>query len=1180
MSLNITNTRARLQSFDFDTLFIEELGWEPPVSRKVEAGKVKDLVYSRKPVARLSGIGVFEITTAGGVIPDAKARATIHKQISAHCYENLLIFTDAARSQSLWYWVKRESGKTHARDHLYVKGQPGDLFLGKLAAMVVDISELDDEGKISVTEVADRLKQALDIERVTKKFYSEFQAQHLVFINLIKGIDDERDRHWYASVLLNRLMFIYFLQRKFFLDGGDGRYLQNKLKQCGDGGCDQYYGKFLKILFFEGFARPEDKRSDKVNALLGKVKYLNGGLFLPHPIEERWLKIAIPDEAFENLFVLFERYSWNLNDMPGEGDNEINPDVLGYIFEKYINQKAFGAYYTRPEITEYLCERTIHRLILDGVSKGSGKASRSFDSMGDLLLALDAPLCKKLLDEVLPNLRLLDPACGSAAFLVSAMKTLINVYSAVIGKIEFLSDRSLQDWLRKTHKEHKSVSYFIKRSIITNNLFGVDIMEEAIEIAKLRLFLALVASANSVDDLEPLPNVEFNIMAGNSLIGLLYVDPAKFDTMGGHLYEQNRMVLRYEAREGELGFAVESKVGKTRQERQREQVAQMHGRRFAELLKEKNELVDVYRRSTGYAHDLQDLRDGIEKRKTAAKTMLNKLLLGQFQALGIQYEQATWDSKKNREGKPDRRALKEADIEALKPFHWGYEFDQIIGSGGFDAIITNPPWEIFKPNAKEFFEVFSDLVTKNKMTIKDFEKEQAKLLKEADIREAWLKYQSEYPHVSLFYRSTPQYKNQISIVNGRKAGSDINLYKLFVEQCYNLLRSGGYCGIVIPSGIYTDLGTKQLRELLFRQTRVTGLFCFENRKFIFEGVDSRFKFVVLTLEKGGETERFPAAFMRHEVVELERFPQECAVDVFLDVVRRLSPDALSVIEFRNMMDVQVIEKMARFPRLDADSPATWKLDLGNELHMTGDSKLFKIDKGSNRAPLFEGKMIHQFRCDLAEPRYWINESEGRKALLGRDEDKNQKLSYQGYRLAHRAIARSTDERTMICTVLPPGTFFGHSLNATRTLLSPDILLFLTGVLNSFCFDYALRSMVSANLTMFFIYQMWVPRPERTDKLFEAIVKRVARLICTTPEFDDLEKKAGLKGHKESANDPVERAELRAELDGLVAHLYGLTEEEFAYILTTFPLVEESIKQQTLNTYRDLLRLGKLPESHL
>jgi hypothetical protein len=146
--------------------------------------------------------------------------------------------------------------------------------------------------------------------------------------------------------------------------------------------------------------------------------------------------------------------------------------------------------------------------------------------------------------------------------------------------------------------------------------------------------------------------------------------------------------------------------------------------------------------------------------------------------------------------------------------------------GGFDAIITNPPWEIFKPDAKEFFADHSNLVTKKKMDIKSFEKEQKKLLQDIEVSNAWLEYQSNFPHISAYYRSAEQYKNQISIVNGKKAGTDINLYKLFVEQCFNLLRRGGECGIVIPSGIYTDLGTKQLREMLFSQTKVTGVILF------------------------------------------------------------------------------------------------------------------------------------------------------------------------------------------------------------------------------------------------------------------------------------------------------------------------------------------------------------------
>src|SRR5207245_5683775 len=140
----------------------------------------KETLYTRTPIAQLAGVVAFEVTTRHG-IPDAKTRTAIQKHVAEEHVENLLIFLDPARTQSLWYWVKREAGKAHARDHLYVKGQPGDLFLSKLAALVVDISELDAQGNIALAEVAGRLKKALDVERVTKRFYGEFDIQRLEF---------------------------------------------------------------------------------------------------------------------------------------------------------------------------------------------------------------------------------------------------------------------------------------------------------------------------------------------------------------------------------------------------------------------------------------------------------------------------------------------------------------------------------------------------------------------------------------------------------------------------------------------------------------------------------------------------------------------------------------------------------------------------------------------------------------------------------------------------------------------------------------------------------------------------------------------------------------------------------------------------------------------------------------
>ena len=1149
MRIDLEYARNRLKEFDFARLFIEELGWSQPPDCRPVPMRHGEAAFTRRQIAQLAGVVVFEIEPVDGErrIPDAKARAALHKEIAARHHENLLIFVDGQRSQSLWYWVKREQGKSYPRDHIFVRGQSGDLFLSKLNAMVFDLGDFDAAGNIPLLEVTDRLKAALDIERVTKKFYSEFQDQHIAFLDLIEGIDDDRDRHWYASVLLNRMMFIYFLQRKLFLDNGDGEYLQNKLAQSQKKGKDRFYDRFLKPLFFEGFAKPEGQRTDEAKALLGKIKYLNGGLFLPHPVEQKYPGIAVPDRAFENLLGLFARYSWNLNDTPGGADNEINPDVLGYIFEKYINQKAFGAYYTRTEITEYLCERTIHRLVLDAVNTppglpgAAGLKPRRYDSVGDLLLDLDAPLCHLLLQDVLPKLSLLDPACGSGAFLVAAMKTLINLYSAVIGKIKFLNDRALTDWLAQTEKQHRSINYFIKKSIITFNLFGVDIMEEATEIARLRLFLALVASAETVDDLEPLPNIDFNILPGNSLIGMMRVDDKVFDARnkqgakGGNLFQQKT---------------------------------------YREVLEEKNRLIEFYRRAADYAEDLSAVRDKIQARKAEAAAILDELLLAAFIALDIRFEQATWDHKKNKQGKSVKRALTMDDIRRLHPFHWGYEFDQVINErGGFDAIITNPPWEIFKPNAKEFFEDYSDLVTKKKMTIHEFEAKQAELLKEKDIGPAWLEYLSGYPHVSAFYRSAPQYRNQISIVNGKKAGSDINLYKLFTEQCFNLLRPGGQCGIVIPSGIYTDLGTKQLRTMLFEQGEVTGLFCVENRKEVFENVHRSFKFVVLTFAKGGRTKSFPAAFMRHDVAELDRFPAQGAIDISVELVKRLSPDSLSVMEFKNETDVTICKKALQFPLLGEDVPGRWKVRITAEFHMTNDSGLFRPAPGRGRLPLYEGKMIWHFDHRFAEPRYWVDEKEGRAALLGRTPDDGQLLDYQAYRLGFRDVAASTNERAAIAAIIPRERFAGNTL-PVHIPTAPGApngreLLFLLGIFDSFVFDWLIRGKITNHLNMFYVYQMPIPRLTAKDKAFGPVVARAARLICTTPEFDNLAKEVGLGTHKRGATEPAERNRLRAELDGLIAHLYGLTEDEFAYILTTFPLVPDPVKVAAHNAYRDV-----------
>ncbi|MFZ4539094.1 DNA methyltransferase, partial [Propionivibrio sp.] len=501
-----------LGTFDFARLFVDVLGWNrAPTEGSWQADTAGETAFTRRTVAELGGVVAIQVVVDGGW-PDEQQRLRVWKHIAHSHVENLLIFTDRQdkASQSQWYWVKRdkhpETGKPRltARRHEYFRGQPVDLFASKLQAMVVELSELDATGRLPVLEAARRIQAALDVDKTTKKFFTAYQQQHLELLAHIKGIENEREKRWYASVLLNRLMFVWFMQKKFFLDGGNADYLSKKLEDSQLRGPNRFFGEFLNALFFEAFAKPEAERSPQAKVLTGKIPYLNGGLFLHHKLEldashtpRVGTTLTVADAAFAGIFKLFASFTWHLDDTPGGDADEINPDVLGYIFEKYINQKAFGAYYTRPEITGYLAERSIHQMILERVYEPAVPELKlkeiKFATVPDLLARMDARTALKLVNEVLPSITILDPAVGSGAFLVAALKCLINVYYAIVGRAELGASTELQNWLRAIQKDHPSVGYYIKRRIVTDNLHGVDIMEEACEIAKLRLFLAMVS---------------------------------------------------------------------------------------------------------------------------------------------------------------------------------------------------------------------------------------------------------------------------------------------------------------------------------------------------------------------------------------------------------------------------------------------------------------------------------------------------------------------------------------------------------------------------------------------------------------------------------------------------------------------------------------------------------------
>lgn len=282
MKFDRNRVQDYLKNFDFASLFIEKLLWDN-VNISPLLIEIEESVYELNAVAQKRGMIVYHCQSKNNQLPPQKIRRKIDTEVTAYTREHLIIYSDSNQQKQVWQWVKREGGKaTKNRETTFNIAQSGELLIQKLETLMFSWEE---EDKLTLPEVTQRTEKAFDIEKVTKEFFSKFQEKHLQLVAFIEGIDDSKDASWYASVILNRLIFIYFLQKKGFLDNQNTDYLQDKLKQSQAKGKDLYYQEFLQGLFFEGFGKREELRSERINSLIGKIKYLNGGLFLPHSIE-------------------------------------------------------------------------------------------------------------------------------------------------------------------------------------------------------------------------------------------------------------------------------------------------------------------------------------------------------------------------------------------------------------------------------------------------------------------------------------------------------------------------------------------------------------------------------------------------------------------------------------------------------------------------------------------------------------------------------------------------------------------------------------------------------------------------------------------------------------------------------------------------------------------------------
>ena len=745
MSLTKQEFSNYIKQFQFREMF-NDMGWNN--DKTSQPIVVDTITYSVQAVGEKSGFKILLCNPLDdGLIPDYNTRKKIETKVTKLFQEHLIIFYDAKKTEQIWQLVVRQSGKpTKVTETRYHINQDPELLFQRAAGIFF---ELDEEENITIIDVTQRMAANFhqNNEKVTKQFYDKFKKEHTSFLNFIEGIDNNLNKDWYASLMLNRLMFCYFIQKKGFLNQ-DKDYLRTRLNACQEKkGKDKFYSfyrNFLLSLFHQGLGAPNHSNELKIE--IGKIPYLNGGLFDEHELENTYNAITIDDKAFEKLFDFFDQYEWHLDTNVTASGKDINPDVIGYIFEKYINDRAnTGAYYTKEDITDYISKNCILPFLFDETKRNHLK---SFDTNGEIWslvknngdnyiyeavkkgVALSLPneieigikhidkrtewnkpapithalpteIWREVIDrrnrykeiktkidtgeittindfitynlnirqfvqdvveettdaeflkhfyKALNSVTIIDPTCGSGAFLFAAMNILEPLYESCIQRMEnFVAEapKGKYKFFEETiatvkSPEHPNLQYFIYKSIILRNLYGVDIMKEAVEIAKLRLFLKLVTTVEADYrkpnlGLEPLPDVDFNIRAGNTLVGF---------------------ATEAELKKG-LDYTFDGPEAKPIIEEKCEIVAKAFAR-YKEI-------------QLSYGDDYTEFKKAkaeLNKRLKELNHELNQLLHKQAQA--IPYEK--W-------------------LTSHQPFHWFAEYYEIIhDKGGFDVIIGNPPY--------------------------------------------------------------------------------------------------------------------------------------------------------------------------------------------------------------------------------------------------------------------------------------------------------------------------------------------------------------------------------------------------------------------------------------------------------------------------------------------------------
>ncbi|HDD45402.1 MAG TPA: hypothetical protein ENG63_11180 [Candidatus Desulfofervidus auxilii] len=903
----------------------------------------------------------------------------------------------------------------------------------------------------------ENLNKLFDRSDVIEEFYILYKRARKYLLKNIKGIPEEEKREEFIDNFMMQMLTLWYLQERGFFNN-DKNYFITKFKEFKQkklfGGFKNYY-EFLTY-FFEKLSNNLDSQyyEDKI---VGRVVVTGPAIFLNG---EHSKAISIPDKCFYKegmtdilintppkkvsqevlLLNLFESRDWT--------EGNIDEFVLGAIYEKlitYMERKKLGAYYTPEEITSYICKNTIEPYLVDRVNE---KFKKKFETIDQIVESNDKEILLYLFEQ-LKEIKILDPAAGSAHFLESAINVLVSIYEKIREKaIELGIKKGLEIIASDEKGEIKTINlleisdddkfkllikFFI---ILSKNIYGVDINPSALKVAKARLFLTLAKHfkvGKEKDIFIRFPNVHFNLRDGNSLIG--YVDIKRQKPK-----EQLQLDFFIEEEQSEYITEKIKVISELKPYLEKTAKSLNLNGNIVEEVKELNKI--LAKRKIDW-NDFEKVLRTKEKLITILIASLNskyaKPLNDLLKKITDLFNQKL-DEKFAEEHNIDLNKLKDAKFTPWerKMFHWVFEFPEVFmrKDSGFDIVIGNPPYgrlkQIIEDKEEKYF--FSNI------------------------------YSNLYQH---------QFGN-------------LNLYKLFIERSYSLLQERGYFSMIFPSSFLGENDSKELRKLFFEECKVDKILEFPEKTRVFEGNTQA---VCVLFYKKSRTDDYTVQIKTN--ISREEKGNLTSLD-FLAVKRsdlkKLTGEDYRIPLFYNpKVEWEILKHISKYPPFKGDGkiPPVGEVGEGH-LHETFDKEFMSDELGDDL--LIKGIHLDRYFVNLdpdgPKPRWIVN-----KEYFFEKKPEAKKVAEQEKVIGRNTINKASKPRLRFA---PLGKGYVIT-NAVKFIIDIDESIdsyFLISLLNSTLLNWRFELFsLQNNIRNYEIESLPIPRiPKEEQKPFIILAK--------------------------------------------------------------------------------------------